>query len=89
MCVEPTSGSHSDDVLGQPLRAGQGRTQKHAELVDTRSLQAKEVRHDQGGNEREPRRFDDETGTKDRIVYRNHGLKNSWDNLRGKKNYNA
>ena len=32
MKVEPTSGCHSNDVLGQPQRAGQGKTQRHAEL---------------------------------------------------------
>ena len=35
--------------------AGQGKTRRHAELVDTRSLQVKEVRHEDGGYERETR----------------------------------
>ena len=66
MWVEPTSGC--DDVLRQPPRAGQGKTRRHA--------QVKEVRHEGGGHEREPRRLDDETtsGTKDRAAYENHGL---------------
>ena len=38
MC-ELAFGCHSDDVLGQPQRAGQGTTRRHGELVDTRSLQ--------------------------------------------------
>ena len=32
---------HSDDELGQPQGSGQGRTRRHAERVDTRSLQIK------------------------------------------------
>ena len=35
MWVEPTAGCQSDDVLGQPQRAGQGKTRRHAECVDT------------------------------------------------------
>ena len=63
-------------MLGQPQRAGQGKTRRHAELVDARSLQAKKVRHEEGGYEREPRRLDDETTpwTKDRAAYEDHGL---------------
>ena len=33
ICVELTSRSHRDDMLGQPLRAGQGKTRPHAEHV--------------------------------------------------------
>ena len=55
MSVELTSGSDSEDVFGQPQRAGQGKTRRYAELVDTRSFQAKEILHVEGGNEREPR----------------------------------
>ena len=66
--VEPTLGCHSDDVLGQPQRAVQGKTRRHAELVDTRSLQAKDVCHDEGGYELEPCRLDDETTTGTKIV---------------------
>ena len=50
-----------DDLLGQPQVAGQGKTCQHADLVGTRSFQVKTVRHEEGGYEREPRRFDDET----------------------------
>ena len=76
MWVELTPGCHSDDVPGQAQRAGQGKTLRHAELVDTRSFQAKEVRHKEGGYEREPRPLDDETttSTKDRAAYENHGF---------------
>ena len=76
MWVELTYGCHSDDVLGQPQRAGQGKTRRHAELVDSRSLHVKEVRKQEGGYERELRRLDDETttGTKGRQVMKNHWL---------------
>ena len=77
MWVETASGCHSDDVPGLLQRAGQGKTRRHAELVDTRSLQVKEVRHEEGGYERERRRLDD--GTTTRTKYRapceNHGLR--------------
>ena len=43
MWVEPTAECQGDDVFGQPQRAGQGKTRRHAECVDTRSLQVKEV----------------------------------------------
>ena len=76
MWVETASGCHSDDVPGLQQRAGQGKTHRHAELVDIRSLQVKEVRHEEGGYERERRRLDDGTtsGTKDRAACENHGL---------------
>ena len=32
----------ADDVPGQPQRAGQGKTRRHAELVDTGSLRVNE-----------------------------------------------
>ena len=55
--------------------AGQGKTRRHAELVDTRSLQVKMVCHEEGEYEREPHRLHDETtGTKDRAADENHGL---------------
>ena len=77
MWVETASGCHSDDVPGLLQRAGRSKTRRHAELVDTRSLQVKEVRHEEGGYERERRRLDDGTtsGTKDRAACENHGLR--------------
>ena len=44
----------SDDVLGQPQRTGQGKTRRRAELVDTRGLQVKKVRHEEGGTTANP-----------------------------------
>ena len=52
--VEPTSGCHRDDVLGQPQRIGQSKTCRHAELGDTRGLRVRKVRHEESGCEREP-----------------------------------
>ena len=49
MWTEPTSGHDSDEQ-----RAGQGKTRRLAELVDTRCLQVKKVRHEEGGYERTP-----------------------------------
>ena len=54
MRVEPPSGCRSNNVLGQPQRDGQSEARRHAEPVDTRSLQVKKVRREEGGYERDP-----------------------------------
>ena len=48
--------------------------------MDTRSLQVKEVRHEECGYERETHRLDDETtsGTKDRAAYDYHSSQNNY-----------
>ena len=70
--------------LVNPQRAGQGKSRRHAELVDTTSFQVKEVLHGQGGYEREPRRLDDATttGTKDRAACENHGRRETFHGMR-------
>ena len=61
MRVELASARHGTDGPGQ----------------HTRSLQVEEVRHEEGGYEREPRRLDDETVARaeDRSAHENHGLR--------------
>ena len=58
--------------LVNPQRAGQGKTRRPAELVDTRSLQVEE-----GGYERKSRRPDDQATarTEDRTTHENHELR--------------
>ena len=67
---------HLDATATMCLVNRRGTTRRLAELVDTRSLKVKNVRHEEGGYERELGRLDDETTarTKDRPAYENHGL---------------
>ena len=60
-----------------PQKAGQDESRRHAEPVDTRSLQVEEVRHEEGGYDREPRRLDGETVARaeDRSAHENHGTR--------------
>ena len=48
-------------MIGQPLRIRQSEARRHAESVDTGSIQVRQVRHEEGRHEREPSRLDDET----------------------------
>ena len=69
------SGSHSDDVLGQPQGVGQGKTRRLAQLVDARSLQVLKSRHEESRHERQPRRLHDEADaeTENRAAHEHHG----------------
>ena len=58
--AESTPGCLSNDVFGQPQRIGQSEA-RHAESVNTRGIQIRQVRHEEGRHEREPSGLNDET----------------------------
>ena len=69
---------------GQSQRIGQGEACRHAESVDTGSIQVRQVRREEEGrHEREPSRLDDETNaeTENRAAHEHHGFRvhGNWD----------
>ena len=56
---------------------GLGEARRHADSVDTRSIQVKQVRHEESRRERDSRRLNDETDAEieNRAAHEHHGLR--------------
>ena len=61
--ADSAPGCVSNNVLGEPQGFGHGEARERATSVDTRGVQVREVRHQESGYAREPRRLDDVANT--------------------------